>query len=70
MFSLGAAEGGLKLKQTAGTRKSEPACPVCARKQPWWRPWDGGCSHEMTWMLLLAYGSTWRSEALEIQQAF
>ena len=30
-----AAEVALKLKQTAGKRKSEPACPVCARKQPW-----------------------------------
>jgi hypothetical protein len=41
MIGLGAAEVTLKLKQTAGKRTSEPAGPVCARKQPCWRvSWD------------------------------
>jgi hypothetical protein len=34
MLGLRAAEVALKLKQTAGKRKSEPARPICARKQP------------------------------------
>jgi hypothetical protein len=38
----GAAIMPLKLKQTAGQRESQPACPVYARKQPCWRvTWDG-----------------------------
>ena len=41
-FGLGAAQLVLKLKQTAGQRESQPACPVYARKQPCWRmTWDG-----------------------------
>src|SRR5688572_10141413 len=28
------------MKQTARKRKSEPACPLCARKQPWWVSWE------------------------------
>jgi hypothetical protein len=33
---------GSKLNQTARRPMSEPAYPVCARKQPWRRvPWDG-----------------------------
>ena len=41
-FGLGAAQFVLKLKQTAGQRESQPACPLYARKQPWWRvTWDG-----------------------------
>jgi hypothetical protein len=40
-FGLGAAQFVLKLKQTAGQRESQPACPLYARKQPWWRvTWD------------------------------
>ena len=41
-FGLGAAQLVLKLKQTAGQRESQPACPVYARKLPCWRvTWDG-----------------------------
>jgi Phage integrase family len=41
-FGLGAAQLVLKLKQIAGQRESQPACPVYARKQPCWRAtWDG-----------------------------
>jgi hypothetical protein len=37
-----AAQLVLKLKQTAGQREFQPACPVYARKQPCWRvTWDG-----------------------------
>ena len=48
-FDCGAAKSALKLKQTAGKRKSEPACPVCARKQPCRRvPWTKGFSQQAT----------------------
>jgi hypothetical protein len=41
-FGLGAAQLVLELKQTAGQPQSQPACPVYARKQPWWwMTWDG-----------------------------
>jgi len=38
----------LKLKQTTGKRKSQPACPVCPRKQLWRRvTWDGRFSQQL-----------------------
>jgi hypothetical protein len=41
-FGLGAAQLVLKLKQIAGQRESQRACPVYGRKQQCWRvTWDG-----------------------------